>query len=303
MNVEKMFAAIDTHVAGETFRMVVHSALQLNAQDLQAGKEKLLQKYEQERSLFLNEPRGHRAINGCIVTPSATTDYGLLFVNHEKQSHFNYSGVVATLTALLEMGNLDIKKDGRYQVETSNGVYDVQAECNGHVVEQVKVESGACQLVEAHPDHHTVAVDELRHYLVYPLPESIPSITMDYYYSILEWGSRTAGSLPEESTVKGIVLLERCSDGEVRSVTFDLEGAIVRSPGIDTTFAIYTVLLQEGESLPHLVNYSIFGSFLKASRLPGSSVRFSIETQAFVTGEHQFMYDNADPLEQGFLLK
>src|SRR5699024_4190136 len=105
MNVEKMFTTIDADVAGGAFRCIVHSTLQLWNKDKPENETKV---YEQARNLVLNEPRGHRGINGCIVEPSNKADVKVLFINQEDKTGFSYSGLIAAITVLLETGNLPV---------------------------------------------------------------------------------------------------------------------------------------------------------------------------------------------------
>ncbi|TMN21436.1 proline racemase [Lentibacillus cibarius] len=303
MNVEKMFTAIDIHVAGEAFRMIIHSPMQLRTQDIASNQSILENDYAQEKELLLNEPRGHRGINGCMVTPSSRADYAVLFVNHAGEHRFSYSGLMATLTALLETGNISEKANGLYEVETVNGIYTVRAAYVNQTVEKAGVESDDCRVIEsAGEDYQLVEVDASRHYAIYSLPESIPAIEMTYLSSIMKWGKQIIAEMDAQS-LHGVILMETISSGEIRSVTFEQDGAILRSPGADSTFALYTALAEKGEQPPKLNNHSIFGSQLTAVQARESAQRYSMETQAFITGEHQFLYDPDDPLERGFLLK
>lgn len=297
MNVEKMFTSIDTHVAGEAFRIIIHSPMQLNTWDQTA----LEQHYIQEKALLLNEPRGHRGMNGCIVIPSSKAEYAVLFMNHENEDRFSYSGLIATLTALLETGNLTKKDNGTYRVETKRGVYTLYANCVNQVVEKVRVESDFCRLLESKEDFHLLEVDQARKYLLYSLPASIPALEMEHLSVIMKWGERTVKNQTNKD-FNGIILMESIAASDIRSVTFERDGMILRSPGIDSTFAACTLLLDKDETIGKVTNHSIFGSQLTAAVLKESKYRYSLETQAFVTGEHQFIYDQEDPLENGFLL-
>lgn len=303
MNVEKMYTAIDSHVAGEAFRMVIHSPMQLRTPEIVLNQSILEQNYTQELALLFDEPRGHRGINGCIVMPSNKADYAVLLVDHAHENRFSYSGLMATLTSLLETCNIAQKADGLYTVETVNGIYTVYASYNNQVVEKTEVKSGDCRLkAPSQRDCQVVEVDGLRNYAIYSLPDSIPAIDMVYLSSIMNWGKQVSLEMDKHS-LDGVILMETITPGEIRSVAFEKDGAILRSPGIDSTFALYTALGEKDEQPSKLTNHSIFGSELTAVQKAVSMQRYSIETQAFITGEHQFLYDPDDPLERGFLLK
>lgn len=300
MNFDKMFSTIDAHVAGKAFRIVTQSPIVLDEASVEENDELLQANYQNEKALLLNEPRGHRDMNGCIVVPSEEADLGLLFFNHEKRKNFTYSGLIATLTALLETGNLAKSDDDVYKIETIRGIFTLTAPFTDGEVMSVYVENASHKLNEKQAGYESVTVDDHRTYLLAALPESIAKIHVDHLVAIMSWGRTTCAELAREGvSFDGIVVTEKISEGHnhVRSVTFSPDGNIVRSPGIAGTFALLAT--QSGESKQ--LNESIFGSRITAQRVPDST-RLSVETEAFVTGVHEFILTEDDALEYGFLL-
>jgi proline racemase len=154
--------------------------------------------------------------------------------------------------------------------------------------------------------YRIVDVDESRRYVVEDLPETIPSIQLDYLSPIMKWGKGAAETYSNlDSKPSGIILMERADlDGsKVRSVTFDSDGEIVRSPGLGSTFAIFALHIEAGKKNTRLTNTSIYDSELTALVINEQTKQFSVETQGFITGMHEFVYDRDDPLRNGFLLK
>lgn len=305
MNVEKMYSTIDTHVAGEAFRIVIQSPIRLHGSDVQANHDELKNNFTNEKNLLLNEPRGHRGMHGCVVAPSQTADFSLLFFNHEDVSNFKYEGLLATVTALIETGNLDKSADEFYKVETVNGIYTVKAIFESQVVTSVSVESEACSETNANQDYVSVSIDNARNYLLYTLPDSIPGIELEHLAALNRWGLEKTTKLTSDNIdYAGVVVVESVpsSPEKIRSVTFEKDGYILRSPGIDSTFAILTSLANKGAGQSEIENESIFGSSLTAKKLSVDEHRFSVATEAFVTGAHEFIFDQDDPLKDGFLL-
>lgn len=299
-----MFSTIDAHVAGEAYRIVIHSSIILDKGSIRANHELFKKTYHNEKCFLLNEPRGHRGMHGCIILPSNVADYGLLFFNHSGMK-FNYGGLVATVTALLETGNLP-KKDGDfYQVETINGIYTIKVAYENQEVSSVYLESGKCRVIEKNREYSLVAVDVSRNYMIVALPDVIPNINLDHLSSITKWGKYATDKYTNEQVVFDGIIITKPTNAianEVISVTFEKDGSISRSPGIDSTLAILTARLDDSEQRTQLTNRNIFGSTLTAHKLDDPSNRLSIETQGFTTGIHQFIYDQADPLKNGFLL-
>ncbi|WP_077358652.1 proline racemase family protein [Virgibacillus halodenitrificans] len=302
MKINKMLTTIDTHVCGEIFRIITYSPMQLT--HIKSEQNALTQQFSKEKALLLNEPRGHRGVNGCIVTPSNKADYAVSFIHHENERHFSYSGLLATLTALLETGNIQVKEDGIYHIETIKGTYPIHARFNNSSqgLELLQIESNVCKLIEESENYSLVEIDYSRRYVLFQLPKIIPEIDMAFLSDILKWGKQAVDRLKETVHFEGVILAERIADNEFKSVTFERDGAILRSPGMDTTFALCTAF-ENGREPTELVNRSIFGSEFRAKGVEGSERGYSIQTRPFVTGEHQFIYDQEDPLEEGFLLK
>jgi len=301
MNVEKMYTTIDAHVSGEAFRVIIHSPLQLSNQGL--AKDKAAGAVTQAKQLLLNEPRGHRGINGCIIYPSDKADFAVEFINHQQENDFSYGGLVATLTVLLETGQLTVAKNGTYAIETIKGVHALSASVENQVVRHIQVDNKGCHVLETEwDDMQLVEIDGARRYFLYALPTSIPSLDINHLSAIMKWGKEMVDNHKNE-TFNGIVLIENRTKDSVRSVTFETDGVILRSPGFDSTYAIFAGRRNNGKNSTQLTNESIFGSSLKTAINDDSKSGSTIKTQAFVTGEHRFLYDPEDPLKNGFLLR
>ncbi|WP_373895786.1 proline racemase family protein [Virgibacillus sp. CBA3643] len=306
MNIEKMFSTIDTHVAGEAFRIIIQSSIDLNEDNVKSNHQLLQNFYQDEKDFLLNEPRGHRGMNGCIIISSKVADYGLLFFNHDQEAQFKYGGLVTSVTALIETGNLNVKENGIYKIETIQGIHEVRVNFENQEVSKVLIESNECKVLENNGEYQLVEVDESRNYVIFPLPDSIPNIDLDHLAFINKWGRKTVDRFTDENIpFDGIVITQSsgAAGNEICSVTFEKDGSITRSPGMDSTFAIFTALKKISNENNQLTNYSIFDSSITANYLPGTLNRFSVEIQGFTTGMHQFIFDKKDPLKNGFLLK
>ena len=209
---------------------------------------------------------------------------------------------MAGLGALLEMGELPRKKRGRYSVETVEGIVDVQAGWKGDEVVELTLQNPSASVFSA-PDFATVQIGNKRNYLIYSLPASMPDIELEHLPAIQEWGTAKVSELHRSGVqFSGVVLVgeEGGTEGEVKSVTFEKDGYILRSPGMDTTFSLLSLQKSRGGG-GTIVNQSIFGSMLRATDSGEEGVGI-ICTEPFVTGVHQFVFDREDPLPHGFLL-
>ena len=302
MEFGKMFSSLDAHVAGEAYRIVTQSPIRLSGADLKAQSEQLAKSFSNEKKLLLNEPRGHRGMHGVIPTGSECADIGLLFFSHQQVSVFKYEGVLAAVGALLETGGLDRRENGRYTAETTEGVIELSADFEGDEVTQIRVHNKSASVTRT-SQSSAVVLDGKRKYLIYPLPPAIPEIDLAHLSVISEWGAGKAAEYSgEDHGVTGIVLAEELPGGGFRSVTFEKDGYILRSPGIDTTFALLALKEKQNGNAASVSNTSIFGSTLKAEATDGEGGPAKVRAEPFVTGAHQFVLDREDPLDQGFLI-
>lgn len=303
MNLSKIYSTIDTHVAGEPFRIVTQSSMMLSKNDLILNNEILKKKYKKEKAFLLNEPRGHRGMTGCIITSSEIADYGLLFFSHEDVD-FKFGGLIASLTALLETGNLPVDQQGNYRIETIHGVYQLKANFMDGEVQEVYLESDESFFIESSHDYDVVHVGP-RIYLIYSLPSSIPSMELAHVSEITNWGRATVNKLKENNVeFDGVIMTEQNDKNDyIRSVTFEKDGSIYRSANIDSTVAILTAKRQKSNEIEQLTNESIFGSSITVNYLVHKENRYSTRLKAFITGIHEFVYDEDDPFNDGFILK
>lgn len=301
MEFKKLYSSIDAHAAGEAYRIVTQSPIRPAGKDIREKAAQLSAGFRTEKNLLLNEPRGHRGMHGCIVTDSAGADAGLLFFVHDRVSTFKYEGVMAALTALLETGNQAVAETGEYAMDTVTGIHRVKADVSGDEVRAVQVESRSAE-VSGEPERPSVRIDGERDYLIYPLPADIPAIELDHLAAIADWGLAKTRSLTDEKVpFTGVILVEKVADGKVRTVTFEPDGYILRSPGVDTTLALLAEQAKR-TGAGTIENDSIFGSPLTAELTDGNRLAGTVRTEPFITGTHDFVFDREDPLEQGFVI-
>lgn len=72
-------------------------------------------------------------------------------------------------------------------------------------------------------------------------PQQLKAIVLDELAEISTWGLLES---EKYSTADGVIMYEQL-DSSVRSVTFERDGYILRSPGVDSTLALLAVLGDE----------------------------------------------------------
>lgn len=289
MNFHKSFQTIDTQVVGEAFRIIVQSPIMLAHENIMEAAHALNTQFEDTKQLLLNEPRGHRGMNGCLVLPSAIASYRLLFFQHSASTNFKYEALVATMTALIEQGIIELSRDNIYSIETVKGVYEAYVKLSEP---KDTVLSVHLTLKPAHIEGDEVIIDNERRYFVVEKPQQLKAIVLDELAEISTWGLLES---EKYSTADGVIMYEQL-DSSVRSVTFERDGYILRSPGVDSTLALLAVLGEEAVKK----NDSIFGSSIEISQKHEAG--YEIALTGYITGIHQFVVDREDPLQHGFII-
>ncbi|MGD2199521.1 proline racemase family protein [Lysinibacillus fusiformis] len=289
MNFHKSFQTIDTQVVGEAFRIIVQSPIMLMHEDILEADHQLNTQFEDTKQQLLNEPRGHRGMNGCLVLPSAIASYRLLFFQHAASTNFKYEALVATMTALIEQGTIELSKNNTYSIETVKGVYEAHVKLSE---KRDAVLSVHLIVKPAHLEGEQIIIDNERRYMVVEKPRQIKAIVLEELAEISTWGLLER---EKYSMADGVIMYEQLY-GSVRSVTFERDGYILRSPGVDSTLALIAVLGAEAVKK----NDSIFGSSIGI--IQKHEAGYEIALTGYITGIHQFVVDREDPLQRGFII-
>ncbi|OJH18996.1 proline racemase [Bacillus obstructivus] len=317
MKIQKVFTAFDVHVAGEAFR-IIKDAPFIHYESLEQLDEQFPRVYMEVINLLLNEPRGFAGLNGCLVVPpfSRDADAAVVFFTHDGTVPLQYGGLVAVITALLETGQLPIKKSNEYKIETVSGVIQVTAVMENDEVVLVRLENELCHIVQSnlsipHQDIQVqfslIQADQL--YAVFD-KDIVPfEIRLEDLFELKHWGKSLHQALSTLSVNGSVVLLDcrSLNKGIIKTITFTEDNFIIRSPGFGTTAACYTNLLSKGlfSIEKPLENESLFKSKLRIENAmqAGSSYRYTFTCRGFITGAQTYVLDPNDPLASGFLLK
>src|SRR5437868_5735998 len=106
-----VITTIAAHAAGEPLRIVTAGLPPLPGNTILEKRRYMQQHLDHIRKALMWEPRGHRDMYGCILTPPVTSeaDLGVLFMHNEGYSTMCGHGVIALVTTLLETGVLPAK--------------------------------------------------------------------------------------------------------------------------------------------------------------------------------------------------
>jgi trans-L-3-hydroxyproline dehydratase len=99
---------IDAHAAGEPLRIVTAGLPELPGATILERRRFMRERLDHLRRALIGEPRGHRDMYGCVLTPpvSPGADLGVIFLHNEGYSTMCGHGAIALVTALIEAGAL-----------------------------------------------------------------------------------------------------------------------------------------------------------------------------------------------------
>ncbi|EJS76344.1 proline racemase family protein [Bacillus cereus] len=313
MNIQKMYTAVDVHVAGEAFRVIKDVPCKYYY-SLEHLNEQFSGELAEEMQLLLNEPRGFIGLNGCIVVPSIhkEVDAAVLFFNHEGSIPLHYGGIVAVITMLLESGYLKKRESNQYKIETLSGIFSVRAHIEHDEVVSVSFESKLCYMVEkdlkiGNIDYSLIQADKV--YAVVEKDTYSPEICVENISELKKWGEATLQAIQKHSLIKRLILVDSSQKeaNNIKTITFHEDNFIVRSPGFVSTIVSYVHALFKNDFITNkpFKNESIFNSFITVEKVKKEELGyiFRFESRGFITGMQTFLLDPTDPFPTGFLLK
>jgi len=319
-------SAVDYHTGGEPFRIVTGGVETPRGATILERRRDARERLDDVRRLLVFEPRGHADMYGCFVVPpnDDDADLGVVFFHNAGYSTACGHGTIALVTWALDAGVVERHEgENHVVVDVPSGRLDTWARVENDRVRSVRFRNvpsfvhaegldigdgtkvdvafgGAFYAsVEARVDAHELphliergralkrALEE-RNEIVHPLEPELRDV-----YGVIFWQDEEEGPLTQ------------------RNVTVFADGEVDRSPCGSGTSARLALLdrsgrLPRGEELRHL---SIVGTEFRA-RVVGDAdvaglpaVVTEVEGSAFRTGEHVFMLDPDDPLQEGFLLR
>lgn len=326
---------VDYHAGGEPFRIVRDGIPPVPGRTMLEKRRYAAAELDHVRALLVNEPRGHADMYGCFVTEpdDADGDLGVVFFHNAGYSTACGHGTIALVTWALDSGLLvKTEPETRVVVDVPSGRLETVARVDGDRVvsvrfrnvpafvhlEGLRLETSAGVLVVdvafGGAFYASVCVEDLA-----------VSVDRAHLPALIELGRELKRLIeaehevvhplePELRDVYGVVFWEEVEPGPPlvqRNVTVFADGEVDRSPCGSGTSARLALLdrsgrLERGSPLRHL---SIVGSEFSAWVVGGADVGgigavvTEVEGSAYLTGHHQFVLAEHDPIGTGFLLR
>jgi proline racemase len=325
---------LDAHTGGEPLRIVVSGFPELSGNTILARRRHMKEQYDHLRTSIMWEPRGHREMYGCIVTPPLTAgaDLGVLFMHNEGYSTMCGHGIIAIATVAVETGMvMPHEPETIIRIDSPAGLITAHAKvANGHVssVSFYNVPSFVVELDArvAVPGLGTLTYDLAFGGAFYAYvqadqvgltctPEEIPSIVEKGM--AIKRAVTASRDIPHPiekdlGFLYGTIFIAPPigTGADSRNVCVFADGEVDRSPtgtGVSGRMAIHfareEVVIDQPLTIESVIGSRFIGRVHRTTMFgPYQAVVPEVEGTAHITGRNEFLIDPADALNNGFLL-
>jgi trans-L-3-hydroxyproline dehydratase len=326
--------SLDYHTAGEPLRIVTGGLPDIPGGTMLEKRRFMQANLEGYRRFLMLEPRGHADMYGAVLTPPVTADadVGVLFMHNEGYSTMCGHGIIAMVTAGLEHGLFEIKNQQAIQIDSPAGRISARAQRDsGGRIESVSFLNVPSFVLE---EKYSVSVDGRNVDLIIAFGGAFYAYVDAQMFGfdllpseavrLIEFGHKIKNEVNRNYTIchpdgdeelnflYGTIFVRPGNKpGHSRNVCIFAEGELDRSPtgtGVSGRCAIHFARGEIGLG-QELHIESIIGTAFTArctrETLVGDlhAVIPEVTGSAHISGEHRFVLDSHDPLQEGFFIR
>lgn len=333
MKVARCISTIDSHTGGMATRMVVAGVSYLHGATMAEKRQYVIDNLSDVVSSVIDEPRGHRAMRGAILTPPCTpgADIGVVFIGGGCMPSCGHS-TIGVVTTLLETGMIrPIEPITEIKLDTPAGLVHTRARVQGDRVlgvsminvpaflyaDDVSIEVpgvGTINVSVAFGGNFNAIVSEGD--VGIPVRPENASLLIEFAQRIKKLVNEKIRVVHPEKTFIDHVSHVQFSgpplhpEATMKNMVISPPGLVDRSPCGTGTCARMASLHTTGKLAvgEEFVHESAIGTLFRGRILeetavgPYSAVVPEVTGSAYITGMHQFMVDPDDPLGCGFIL-
>lgn len=333
MKFKRIFHTIDTHTGGNPTRTVLSGLPKLRGSTMSEKMLHMKNEYDWIRKFLMFEPRGHDVMSGALLVEPChpEADVGVIYIETGGYLPMCGHDTIGFCTALVEAGLIPVVEP------YTNLTLDTPA---GLVKVQIKVEQGEakevtfCNIPAFLLKSVRVKVEDIgeidcdiayggNFYGIIDARKIGLELTTENASNIIQTAVKIRDKInetadvihPEHSFIKGLTHIEFFTDpthpeANCKNTVIVPPGGIDRSPcGTGTSAKLATLYAHnEIEMGERFIHESIVGSLFKAKIIETTTIKnyeaviTEITGSAWVTGMNQFIYNEDDPLKEGFLL-
>ena len=330
---QERIVTIDSHTQGEPTRLLIGGAGPLPGETILEKKDLFQARYDHIRKLLTREPRGHRGIMAAVLTEPVNprSSFGLFFMDARRYPYLCGHATIGAVTTLIETGAISADEgDTVITVDTPSGPLKAHTRVKRGSVESVAVDmvpsfvldTGRGLEVEGHGRLPVDLVCVGGFFAMVPAKAVGLSLSPAKARSLIPLGMDIIEAAnrefrvhhPERPEVNTVDVTEFYDEdpetGNGRGVVIYGESHMDRSPCGTGTTAKMTLLHHLGKLKPGQAyfNASPLGTTFEGRIVreieigPFKGIVGQVRGNAQIMGFHQFVVDEADPFQQGFIL-
>ncbi|MGN0426853.1 MAG: proline racemase family protein [Agathobacter sp.] len=324
---------IDSHTMGEPTRIVYEGFPKLEGKTMMEKKNYLMEHYDFLRKAVMLEPRGHRDMFGALLTEPVheEADVGVIFLDSGGCLNMCGHGSIGTASMLVETGMVEVKEPYTEVVlDAPSGIIRTKVHVVNKKAKEVSIlnvpaflykENQVVEIPGRGPICYDISFGGSFFALVNAEKIGL-SLDIENIETITELGMEIRRKINDTVEVhhpyldiSTVDLVEFYSHTENENA--DMKNCVIfgdaqadRSPCGTGTSAKLAALYARGELGMHeeFVYESITGSLFKGEVVKeveidgGTGIIPQITGSAYITGINEWILDEDDPLEYGFLL-
>ncbi|PKK39768.1 Proline racemase [Clostridiaceae bacterium JG1575] len=335
MNISRVINAVDSHTAGEPTRIITGGIPTIPGASMPEKKAYLSEHMDWLRTSLMHEPRGHDDMFGSILTAPTNpkADFGIIFMDGGGYLNMCGHGSIGAASVAVETGIVPAQEPmTRICMEAPAGLIQAEVEVEHGHAKSVTITNVPSFLYQRNATLLVPEMGEVTFDIAFG--GSFFAIVQDRYFGcsicsenkkelmrkalllreVINREIKVAHpTLPHIKTVDLVEIYGAATSeaATYRNVVIFGEGQVDRSPCGTGTSAKMATLYAKGQLAvgEDFVYESIIGTTFKgrieetATVGPFDAVIPKIQGSAWITGFHQFVMDETDPVKYGFSLR
>lgn len=327
---------LDLHTEGEPLRIITSGYPAILGDTILEKRRYVTKHLDHLRQALMFEPRGHADMYGALITEPVTSDgdFGILFMHNEGYSSMCGHGIIATVTAAVDCGDIQVtdNKTETVRIDSPAGRITAYAQT---IDNELKV-SFDCVPSFVETTNQTVNIEGLGEvkydiafggaYYAYVDADAIDlDCSPENVDALIHYGREVKHAVmkayqlnhPEHddlSFLYGTIFTSSKTtkqENHSRHVCIFADGEVDRSPtgtGVSGRIALLhhkgEVKVAEAVTIESIISSSMTVSAKETlNYFDRNAVIPTVAGKAFITGEHTFLIDETDPHKHGFLLR
>ena len=325
---------LDSHTEGESTRLIVEGPGDIPGSTMMEKLAYFKTHHDKVRCLLTKEPRGSREILAAMVTKNVTPEaaFGLIYMDAKRYPYLCGHATMGAVVTLAQTGFLELGEgENTLLIDTPSGTMEARAYVVEGKVDYVAIHMVPSFVLDTNREILVEGFGRVRLDLVctggfFAMVDAVKlgiEPVMDNKDQLVGLGMKIIDAAneqlevvhPSRSDVNTVDVTEFYDSGvkngkaRGRGMVIYGESHMDRSPCGTGTAAKLALLYHHGKIKMHqpYLNFSPLGTCFEAELVkktkigPLDALVTRIKGRAWVTGLHQFVLDDTDPFQQGYM--